>query len=549
MSKKDNQQKDILDDLVITGGGNVVGGDTIRVSGDVVNVTLGGNLSVVNLDELKSAYLAYVQFSNQTIGLNNISISGVLPPRFSIENIYVPLSAIADLPSGEAWKRNSSPVSNQQDVVPVDSILGEQSRVVILGDPGSGKTTLLKNFALQLSKREKAPIPILIPLNAYAEVLNRADKNLQQFLVEYFSGITQGISNLEPLFNVMFEQGQVVVLLDGLDECDPKIRSRLVSKIEAFANESIQKGNKFVVTSRLVGYRQTALDPQKWDLYTLVDFGQQEIERFILHWFLEFEKAFNGNEQQATETAQRLIKVIHANSALQSLASNPLLLVVLIQLFYHNGALPVRRVDLYEQYLRILISTWNSTRAIDSRATSEKLDYFQTASILGKFAFWLKQENPATGIIPEEQLFEWLTDYYSGDEWKKPRGEAMLAAQDFMNNVKQRSNILIERGAGYYGFIHLAIEEHLAARGLIQLSQENSIDFIRENFKNPVWQEVIYLAFGLWILRGQSRVAGEALIALSKSGVEEANFAKNILKQLGENNFNENVVLEIQKAI
>lgn len=550
MPKKDNEQKEILDDLVITGGGNVVGGDTFRISGEVVNLNIHGNAPIVDIEQLKSAYLVYIQSASQTLGFRGISVSDGLPPEIPIENIYVPLSALAELPKGETWARNV-PLA-VQDVVQVDDIIGKQSKVVILGDAGSGKTTLLKNFALNLAKQENAPLPILVPLSAYAESLARADRNLQQFFGDYFSGRAQGISNLEPLFDAVLSQGQAIVLLDGLDECDVQIRSHLVSKIESFANEATRQGNKVVVTSRIVGYREASLDSKSWSLYTLLDFSQAEIAKFVSRWFMAFELATNGNTPQAKDSAERhsraLIQTINSNTGLQFLASNPLMLTVLGLLFYYNASLPLRRVDLYEQYLKTLINTWNRARALDSRAIGQSLDYYQTVTILGKFAFWLRAENPQTGIITEEQLLEWLTNYYSGVDWQKPRGEAMISAREFVDSVRKHSNILIERGHGYYGFVHIALEEHLAARGLIQLPTETSIEFIDKHQNDPYWREVIISAIGLWGARGQLRVVGEIVKKILATGDEGVKFASMILEQVGEQSFEKTIVSEIQNA-
>jgi len=553
MSKKEKEQKDIFDDLVITGGGNTVSGSGgTYISGDVVNLSIHGNEPVIDLNQLKSAYLDYIQFSSQALGFKGISVVDSLPPEVSLENIYVPLSALAELPKGETWTRNASKPTLVKDVVLVDDVLEEKGKVVVLGDPGSGKTTLLKNFALQLAKKENAPLPILIPLSAYAESLERADQNLQQFFANYFSGRSQGIANLEPLFAITLAQGQAVVLLDGLDECNGKIRSHLVSKIEAFANEAIKQGNKVVVTSRIVSYREASLDAKTWSLYTLLDFRQEEIENFVSKWFLAFELAQNGDAPQAKKSAEHhshaLIQLIKTNAGVQHLASNPLMLTILCLLFYYNSSLPLRRVDLYEQYLKTLINTWNRARALDSRTVGETLDYFQTVAILGKLAFWLKNENPIAGIVTEEQLLEWLTNYYSGEDWQKPRGEAMIAARNFLDNVREYSNILVERGQGYYGFVHLALEEHLAARGLIQLKPESSIEFIQTHQNDPHWQEVIISAVGLLEMRGQSRLAREVIENLLKTGKDGIKFANTIVAQIGEKNFEQTLVAEIQKA-
>src|SRR6185436_4760675 len=100
----------------------------------------------------------------------------------------------------------------------VEEALARKQRVVILGDPGSGKSTLLKYLALRLAEELFAPLPILVPLNAYADALTRGDINLQHYLPIYFAGLAHSISGLAPLFESALAQGRTVILLDGLDE-------------------------------------------------------------------------------------------------------------------------------------------------------------------------------------------------------------------------------------------------------------------------------------------------------------------------------------------
>ena len=98
----------------------------------------------------------------------------------------------------------------------------------------------------------------MIPLNAYARALRQGDVSLQAYLPRYFAGLAQGMDDLSPLFEATLTKGQAVVLLDGIDEIQEG-RGFLVNKVEAFATEAVAKGNKLVVTSRIVGYKEAPL--------------------------------------------------------------------------------------------------------------------------------------------------------------------------------------------------------------------------------------------------------------------------------------------------
>ena len=62
-----------------------------------------------------------------------------------------------------------------------DQALADAPALVILGDPGAGKSTLLKVLALALARQAEGPLPILVPLNAYAAALEQGEISLHDF--------------------------------------------------------------------------------------------------------------------------------------------------------------------------------------------------------------------------------------------------------------------------------------------------------------------------------------------------------------------------------
>jgi formylglycine-generating enzyme required for sulfatase activity/energy-coupling factor transporter ATP-binding protein EcfA2 len=446
--------------------------------------------------------------------------------------------------------------------VRVEEALRDQTRLVIIGDPGSGKSTLLKHLALRLAAEDNAPLPILIPLNAYADALSKGDTNLQRYLPDYFAGLAKGMDNLGPLFDEAILQGRAVILLDGLDEVQ-RHRSNLVQKVEAFAHEAIQRGNKLVVTSRVVGYREAPLNAKDWTLYTLLDFDRSAIEDFARKWCTAFEKSTKGNTEEAAIAAEKervsLIEALDGNPGVANLASNPLLLTILALIKRQGVSLPNRRVELYELYLKTLISAWSKARALDKKPVGPSLDYLETVSVLGPLALWLREENPTYGLISEERLIDWLTAHFMGDDWGLRRGEARERARDFLDSVHKYSNLLLERGQGRYGFMHLTFEEALAARGLTQKGQlklDDSLVLIEKHVADPAWRETLLLAVGVWgLVREEPRKAGEVVRAILKMDCDGDDACANVLlagaclEDVGELGLSRAVANEVKDAL
>ena len=487
-----------------------------------------------NLEQLRDEYLTHLRSTYRVLDFKGIPQLDTLTRELLLEEVYEPLMARPEMPSGETWDRRlAGRAFSRGDLpevaltgmgteaaipLPVEQALREKAQVVVLGDPGSGKTTLLKHLALRLAAGDQAPLPILAPLNAYAEAVQKADCSLQAYLPRYFESLAHGVAGLDPLFEAAIRQGGAVIMLDGLDEVQSG-RSGLVNKVEAFARETAGKGNKLVVSSRIVGYRESPLSGKDWSLYTLLDFDRQAIEKFATKWCVAFEKSTLGDTPKARTAAENerreLLSAIDANPGVARLACNPLLLTILALIKRQGVSLPNRRVELYELYLRTLISAWSQARALDKRPVGPQLDYLQTIAVLGPLALWLRQENPTAGLVPEELLVEWLTGHFKGEDWGLRHGDAMREARVFLDSVRKYSNLLLERGRGRFGFMHLTFEEALAARGLVQVGQlelKESLAYIQKYLTNPGWRETILLAVGIWgLVREQPRVAGEVV--------------------------------------
>ncbi|MGB8648720.1 MAG: SUMF1/EgtB/PvdO family nonheme iron enzyme [Anaerolineae bacterium] len=547
-----------IDTNAQSGGVNVAGNPDIKdstiIGGNQINIILQMQAFIPpsDLAELRTRYLDHLRRTYRALDFKGIPQLDSFSRELLLEEVYVPLVARPELPAGETWERRLAGRRFDQDHLPeaalamldkaaavpvhIEEAMRDKARVAVIGDPGSGKSTLLKYLALRLAAEQDAPLPILLPLNAYADALSRQDVNLEQYLPEYFAGLSQGVAGLGSLFQKAIAQGQAVILLDGLDEVQAD-RGRVVNRVEAFASEAAARGNRVVVTSRVVGYRESPLDPKAWALYTLHDFDRAAIEQFAAKWCLAFEKSTSGDTPEARANAdkerQGLLQALDANPGVANLASNPLLLTILALIKRQGVSLPNRRVKLYELYLKTLISAWNKARTLDRRQVGPDIDDDAVITILGPLALRVRQENPTAGLVSERTLIDWLTGIYMGEDWGLRRGPAWERAKEFLASVHRYSNLLLERGSGQYGFIHLTFEEMLAAYGLVQKGQldlNESLALIRDCLVDPGWRETILLSVGIWgLLNKAPKVAGQVVREMLKMECDGADACQNIL--------------------
>lgn len=494
------------------------------------------------LNSATEAYLQYIHDRHAYLTMRGMGPAENVPLKLALLDLYVPLQARPEVPKGDTYERTITlagrkfiNIDRENEVVqemrlggpePVLDILKKHGGVIILGDPGAGKTTFLKFLALKLARGEGAELglegrlPILLPLAAYANSLHENQSiRLDDFIAEYYNDIGCDFPINEMLSQALVS-GLALILLDGLDEVkDLKQRMMVIDRVVHFFSFHHRQGNKFVFTSRIVGYRTVRTAAEDLVECTLVDFDDKEIDQFILRWTVALEKQAQGDtivaHRDASMERGELLSAVHANDGIRSLAANPLLLTILALMKRKGVTLPERRVELYDQYITTLISTWNRARTLGNPALMHDPDVVRTVRILAPLALWMHRVSPGVGLVKREEMLRELLRLYQEQGEPDPEN----AAYQFLKDVREHAALLLERGPEEYGFIHLTFEEFLAGVAVAFQGQGNSkqiIDILGEHIGDPAWREVAMLAVSYLGIRQQlPKIAGEVVEGLS----------------------------------
>ncbi|MBI3914236.1 MAG: NACHT domain-containing protein [Chloroflexi bacterium] len=231
--------------------------------------------------------------------------------EIKLEDVFIPLGAEEEVETSnwaelvESARRMGGEITrlplprNTTHRVPIDEALRAHT-LMIVGDPGAGKSTLLRYVSLmnaramidggrgQASTLQNPRLPILIPLRRFAAAAN-------QSLVEFFYAYAKQTYQLElsrGFFERALEEGRCIVCLDGLDEVFVS-NQRVAVRDAVAALTKRYPQNKFIITSRIVGYESAPLDKRTFAHYTILPFNENEIETFVRKWYAARERDLN----------------------------------------------------------------------------------------------------------------------------------------------------------------------------------------------------------------------------------------------------------------
>ena len=428
-----------------------------------------------------------------------------------IANTNLPAEEVEDLREQLLNRYKKIDSSTPDREYEIDEVVRRHDHLVILGDPGSGKTTMLRYLALKHAQalwESRSAVdnelglphfPILIRIADYVESGVWKEKSLSNFLADYFMHECP-IVGLANLIHAELAGGNCLILLDGLDEIVRADERRdVVQRIEDFVRHYENVPNRFIITSRIVGYSSAPLGAL-FTCYTVQEMDKTRIRRFLERWCKAVETAQTPDLSPETRDAKAqreiegIMRAVSASLGVHHLAANPLFLRTLALIHRTGAQLPQKRIELYKLAADTLVRIWHPSPNIPEPTILEDRNL---TPLLSRLAYWLHTNKP-TGIATEGEVYIVL-----GEEWARIKGllwdEENLAIkseiENFLQVVREYTGLFVERAPRRYGFMHLTFEEYYAARYLVARSKSRA-KMLREHLHDPRWREPILLALG-----------------------------------------------------
>jgi energy-coupling factor transporter ATP-binding protein EcfA2 len=347
----------------------------------------------------------------------------------------------------EVWERSIQRrvaiQSQEQDAL---TALLTRSPVLLVGDPGSGKTTLLEMVAFAAAKEHGAQGPVPFLLRASSCLLPSTPSDLAPWLLQ--------LAKFDPperLPQEVLDLGKGIILIDGLDELSPAHRDEAYRRLRRWLVE--HPSNHWVFSSRPIGrpaFPDLAVEAN------LLDLSPDEISR-ATSLFVEDVK-----------DAEELRRFVAAQPALASLATSPLFLGLIAQIFRHERRLPMARTDLYGSWTDIALRQWDKTRGIGRRSDFLSLDV--TRHALSRLALRL---------VESSRFHFDLSDWFAAVRGFLEVDDAAWQTSEltFRENLLG-SGLVRSVSPTEFAFAHLTLQEYFASQALLREDPSDALRII-----------------------------------------------------------------------
>jgi len=399
--------------------------------------------------------------SSDTITLSEMDIESHSAAPIT-DDMYVPLY-LHRLTTKRVKHRGQVYMEPDVEQVPVHAVLKRREKLIyIVGEAGTGKTTALRRFAYTIADKSLSDasvtiIPVILKFTEIAESQLRLIDLMTQVAMKY-TGSNKSCFTEEDLTT-----GNVLVLVDALDEVPDRNRSQVISKLNDFHAQ--YKECKIVITSRNYSSIINMPDLNPFMRFYLTPIDLKQAQKLL--------ERLSKGRSLAVEHAGEILRQLNE---VHGMDLNPLLVTVFVATSdYYRRDIPANITELFKKFTEMMLGRWDLKKGLSQQYQAIVKDF-----LLRQLAFQM-HSNKETSIPLSncKQVFR---------QKLSERGyEADLEV--FFDEVVYRSGLFKVEG-DCVSFRHILLQEFFAGRGV------PSLEFFQSVITDDWWKNPLVFYFG-----------------------------------------------------
>ena len=446
-----------------------------------------------------------------------------LKEHIPLDNIYVDVKFLNQKSTSEngtlediemALREKSKETSESSSDERQDAmrVAYDEQYLMVLGGPGVGKSTFLRKVGLEALKGksgnfEHELVPVFFELKRFT--LEQFD--IETLIIQEFK--ICGYPYPEQMVKTTLESGNLLILLDGLDEVPAANVDNFVDKIRNFVEQHHQI--RFIISSRIEMNIGASTEFTK---VKITDFDDSQIETFLNNWFSSTSNEYQSQLENRPTTANLCWGTLNLreHQAIKELVRNPLLLTLLCADYETSEDFPRNRAELYERTLNIFLEEWQGEKHVSpTLLDSQKLDVLDKKLLLSEIAANNFEEDQL--LFKKEELISQIKDYCD-------KNSITLSTSDsrkVFESIVVEHGFFVEQANSVYSFLHLTFQEYLTGNYFVRTQSISKL--VTEHLHDERWREVFLFAAELMLAEADGllvKMESEASKSINTDGLK-----------------------------
>ena len=361
---------------------------------------------------------------------------------------------------GEALKASKATTDISEILAPLE-VSDKAQTILIEGAPGIGKTILLKHIAYSWAEQgmlQKYELILLVYLRDPAvQKMSNPEQLFQYFCKPFGSNATKIAITCSEYF--LENNGKTLTLLiDGYDEMPEELRGN--SLIADILNRQVLPNCGLVVSSR--PHASVLLRKQATLRVDILGFTEEQRKHYIEH-------SLNNQSQ-----IKQLTTYLDQHDIINSLCYLPFNILLLLFLYKQGFPLPNNVTELYNIFICLTIR--RNLSKYGNTAKQAITDINNLPEPYGKFIQQLS--NLSLQALHKNQLI------FTLDEIKQfcPQVESIPGALNAFGLLQAIEHFSIFETTTTFNFLHLSLQEFLAANYITTLTPHEELSILEEYF-------------------------------------------------------------------